>query len=88
MFRWCLAIALVAIAAAPGAAQAPPDGATGAPPATPTNVVTKAPRLLQAVAPDYPPAALAAGKTANFLPPLHFGNYLVLFRLKLIVMFF
>ena len=27
--------------------------------------MTKAPKLLQAVAPDYPPAALAAGKTAS-----------------------
>ncbi|MEO8706400.1 MAG: TonB-dependent receptor, partial [Kofleriaceae bacterium] len=35
------------------------------PPPAPTNVVTKPPKLLQAVAPDYPPAALAAGKTAK-----------------------
>jgi TonB family protein len=35
------------------------------PPPKPTGVVTKPPKLLQAVAPDYPPAALAAGKTAK-----------------------
>lgn len=63
MVRWCLAIVLIAIASTPAWAQEarPPDPA--APPA-PTGVVTKPPRLLQAVAPEYPPAALAAGKTA------------------------
>jgi TonB family protein len=35
------------------------------PPPAPTGVVTKAPVLLQAVAPEYPPAALAAGKQAQ-----------------------
>ncbi len=35
------------------------------PPPTPTGVMTKAPVLLQAVAPEYPPAALAAGKQAQ-----------------------
>src|SRR5688572_24904927 len=35
------------------------------PPPAPTGVVTKAPVLLQAVAPEYPPAALAAGKQAE-----------------------
>jgi TonB family protein len=34
------------------------------PPPKPTNVVTKPPKLLQAVAAEYPPAALAAGKQA------------------------
>ncbi|HEU0037603.1 MAG TPA: TonB-dependent receptor [Kofleriaceae bacterium] len=36
-----------------------------APAPAPTGVVTKPPKLLQAVAPEYPPAALAAGKTAK-----------------------
>src|SRR5688572_28550557 len=35
------------------------------PSAAPAGRVTKSPKLLQAVAPDYPPAALAAGKTAK-----------------------
>jgi TonB family protein len=35
------------------------------PPPKPTNVVTKPPKLIQAVAPEYPPAALAAGKSAK-----------------------
>ncbi|MDB4962094.1 MAG: TonB family protein [Myxococcales bacterium] len=64
MGRWYLAIALIAIASAPAFAQEarPPEAP---PPATPTGVVTRSPKLLQAVAPDYPPAALAAGKTAQ-----------------------
>src|SRR5215207_7717355 len=39
-------------------APAPPTPA-------PKGKLTKQPKLLQAVAPDYPPAALAAGKTAK-----------------------
>ena len=35
------------------------------PPPKATGVVTRPPKLLQATAPDYPPAALAAGKTAK-----------------------
>ena len=37
----------------------------------PTGVVTKQPKLLQAVAPDYPPAALAAGKQAKVKVRIH-----------------
>ena len=37
----------------------------------PTNVVTKPPKLIQAVAPDYPPAALAANKTAKVKVKIH-----------------
>lgn len=64
MARWYLAIALIAIWSARGIADdarapAPP------PPQKPIGVVTKQPKLLQAVAPDYPPAALAANKTAK-----------------------
>ena len=64
MVRWYLAIALIAIGSASAHAQEvrPPDAP---PPPTPTGVMTKAPKLLQAVAPEYPPAALAAGKTAD-----------------------
>src|SRR5688572_30171999 len=59
--RW-LYCAIVAIAIWAPRAAAQPDPA--APPAK-TGVVTKPPKLLQAVAPEYPPAALAAGKTAK-----------------------
>jgi TonB family protein len=64
MRRWLLAIAVIAIWCAPArgddvrAPQAPP-------PAKPTGVVTKSPRLIQALAPEYPPAALEAGKQAK-----------------------
>src|SRR6185436_6855870 len=63
MRRLYLAIACIAIAAGHAAAQPdvrPPDTKQ-----VPTGVVTKQPKLLQAVAPEYPPAALAAGKTAK-----------------------
>ncbi len=60
MVRWYLAVFAIAIATwstGSSYAQAPATGKTGA--------ITKPPKLLQAVAPDYPPAALAAGKTAQ-----------------------
>src|SRR3954468_10084613 len=41
------------------------------PPARPTGVVTKSPKLVQAVAPEYPPAALAAGKQAKVKIRIH-----------------
>ena len=64
MLRWSLAIALVAVWSARATADdvRQPDKP---PPPKPIGVVTKQPKLLQAVAPDYPPAALAAGKTAK-----------------------
>ena len=40
-------------------------------PPKPAGVMTKPPKLLQAVAPEYPPAALAAGKTAKVKVLLH-----------------
>jgi TonB family protein len=40
-------------------------------PPTPTGVITKQPKLLQAVAPDYPPAALQAGKQAKVKVRIH-----------------
>ncbi|HWU86866.1 MAG TPA: TonB-dependent receptor [Kofleriaceae bacterium] len=74
MRRMSLAIALVAIAglsatSSPAAAQPdvrPPDQKPA-----PARIVTKPPRLLQAVAPEYPPAALAAGKTAKVKVKIH-----------------
>jgi TonB family protein len=41
------------------------------PPPKLTNVVTKAPKLIQALAPEYPPAALAAGKQARVKVRIH-----------------
>jgi TonB family protein len=64
-----LAIACVAIAAGPAAAQPdvrPPDTKP-----VPTGVVTKPPRVIQAAPPVYPPAALAAGKSAKVKVKLH-----------------
>ncbi len=61
-FRIALALglALGVAASTPAHAEDPP-----APAPKPTGVVTKPPQLIQAVAPEYPPAALAAGKTAK-----------------------
>ena len=57
-----LFVVLALLAASTARAQdvAPPQP----PPPKPTNVVTKPPKLIQAVAAEYPPAALAAGKQA------------------------
>jgi TonB family protein len=44
------------------------------PPAKPTGVITKQPKLLQAVAPDYPPAALQAGKQAKVKVRIHIDD--------------
>lgn len=64
MVRWLFAIGLIATWSARAHAQEARQP-EAPPPATRTGVVTKQPKLLQAVAPDYPPAALAAGKTAQ-----------------------
>src|SRR5688572_32643050 len=56
-------IALCAIA------HAQPDDVTAPPPAK--RVMTKQPKLLQAVAPDYPPKALEAGKQAYVKVRIH-----------------
>src|ERR1700690_2100871 len=58
--------ALCAIARAQDAR--PPDKA---PAPKLTNVVTKAPKLIQAQAPEYPPPALAAGKQAKVKIRIH-----------------
>src|SRR4051812_7596131 len=60
---WSVAICLVALWSVQAMAQdaRQPDKP---PPPKQVGVVTKQPKLLQAVAPDYPPAALAANKQA------------------------
>ena len=55
----CLALAPAATARAQDARRDAPPPPAAAP------VLTKPPVLIQSVAPDYPPAALAAGKTAD-----------------------
>ena len=65
-------LALVALCALAHAQDArPPDPA---PPPKPTGVITKQPKLLQAVAPDYPPAALQAGKQAKVRVRIHIDD--------------
>lgn len=65
-----LAIAVIAAFGAPArgddvrAPEAPP-------PKKQTGVVTKSPRLVQALAPEYPPAALEAGKEAKVKVRIH-----------------
>jgi TonB family protein len=70
MRRWVLAIAVIAAfrATARGDDVRAPDAA---PPAKRTGVVTKPPRLVQALAPEYPPAALEAGKQAKVKVRIH-----------------
>src|ERR1044071_2665418 len=70
MRRWLLAIATIATWSAAAFADdvRPPDKSA---PARPTGVVTKAPKLLQALAPEYPPDALAAGKQAKVKVRIH-----------------
>lgn len=67
-----LAVTL-ALACAPAIARGD-DGVRAPAPApapAPVGKVTKLPRLLQAIAPEYPPAALAAKKTAKVKVRLH-----------------
>ncbi|HEY0195400.1 MAG TPA: TonB family protein, partial [Kofleriaceae bacterium] len=67
MRRWLLAIAAACAWAPPARA----DDVRAPAPARPTGVVTKPPQVLQAQAPDYPPAALAAGKEARVKVRIH-----------------
>jgi TonB family protein len=62
-------LALCAVARADDVRQ--PDAPA---PAKPTGVITKQPALLQAVAPDYPPAALEAGKQAKVRVRIHIDD--------------
>jgi TonB family protein len=67
-------IAALAIVAPATRAFAQPEGARqpdAPPPAAKAPVMTKPPQLLQAVAPEYPPAALAAGKQADVKVKIH-----------------
>src|SRR5215208_6041899 len=50
-----VAVALIALCAIARAQGSPP----------PAGTITKPPKLIQAMAPEYPPAALTAGKTAK-----------------------
>src|SRR5687767_399867 len=61
------------LAALSAVAHAQPDSRRpdAPPPPTKTGVITKQPKLLQAVAPDYPPAALEAGKQAKVKVRIH-----------------
>ena len=70
MRRWVLAIAVIAVWCVPARADdvRAPDAP---PPAKRTGVITKSPRLVQAQAPEYPPAALAAGKEAKVKVRIH-----------------
>ena len=58
-----------ATASAQPSSQAP----TPSPP-KPTGVVTKSPKLIQAQAPEYPPAALQAGKEAKVKVRIHIAE--------------
>lgn len=62
--RLCVMLALLFVATSPARADGPP------PPPAPKQV-TKSPQLIQAVAPEYPPAALAAGRTAKVKVKIH-----------------
>jgi TonB family protein len=69
--RRVVVVALAALIGWPGGARAD-DVRKDAPPPPPKQpVVTKPPVLIQAQAPDYPPAALAAGKQATVKVRLH-----------------
>jgi outer membrane biosynthesis protein TonB len=70
MFR--VVLALVALSAVAHAQDARPPDAPPAP--RPTGVITKQPRLLQAAAPEYPPAALAANKQAQVKVRIHIDD--------------
>jgi TonB family protein len=70
MRRWLLAITVIAMQRAPARGD---DVRAPDPPPPPrrTGVVTRPPRLVQAQAPDYPPAALEAGKEARVEVRIH-----------------
>ncbi len=64
--RWLYIASLWFALAFGSRADAQPDpSAPQPPPSPPAGKLTKSPKLLQAIAPDYPPAPLTAGKTAK-----------------------
>jgi TonB family protein len=70
-------VAALCLLCAVARAQTGEDGArAGTPtgPAKQTGVVTKSPKLLQAQAPEYPPAALTAGKQAKVKVRIHIDD--------------
>src|SRR5689334_19961042 len=72
MLRATAMFVLVALCAVAHAQDARPPDAPAPP--KPTGVITKQPKLLQAVAPDYPPAALKAGKQAKVKVRIHIDD--------------
>ena len=70
MRRWALAIAVIAGLWAPARGD-DVRGPDAPPPPRRTGVVTRPPKLVQALAPEYPPAALEAGKQAKVKVRLH-----------------
>ncbi|HEX4451973.1 MAG TPA: TonB family protein [Kofleriaceae bacterium] len=63
---------VVALCCVCATAWAQPSSQAPAPsPPKPTGVVTKSPKLIQAQAPEYPPAALQAGKAAKVKVRIH-----------------
>jgi TonB family protein len=74
MRRWVLAVVAIAVwvGQARGDVRGPDTAPPAArPPAKPAGTVTRSPRLLQAQAPEYPPAALEAGKQAKVKVRIH-----------------
>jgi len=72
MLRAAVLFVLVALGAVAHAQDARQPEAP--PPPKQTGVITKQPKLLQAVAPDYPPAALKAGKQAKVKVRIHIDD--------------
>src|SRR5687768_4172588 len=66
-----LAVALVVVRPRTAHAQEGARREQQAPAPAPKPVLTKPPELVEAVAPEYPPAALAAGKTAAVKVRIH-----------------
>src|SRR5262245_21201486 len=69
MLRCVLTIAAIAMWCTPAVTDDVRKPAAAAP--RPAPVVTKSPKLLQAQAPEYPPAALEAGKEAKVRVRIH-----------------
>ncbi|HET7502519.1 MAG TPA: TonB family protein [Kofleriaceae bacterium] len=73
MRQWVLAIAVIAALSARARAD-DVRGPDAPPPPKRTGVVTKSPKLVQALAPEYPPAALEAGKEAKVKVRIHIDD--------------